>query len=161
MSEEVSAIIIIEVLGRPAEHVKKAINRLIEKLADERGVSVVEKRVHEPRIVEKAETLFLSFAEIELKVSDISKLFHICFSYLPSSVEIVEPSEIKVKLPHINEVVNFLVTRLHQYDAIAKRLSVENTILHKKLRELGVKEIDINNLLGKSASGKDKNKRKK
>lgn len=156
MSEEVSAIIVIEVLGRPAEHVTQAMEGLIVRLGSEKGVTVTNKKIHEPQAAESAPNLFISFTEVEAQVVSLTRLLELCFTYMPSSVEIVKPAELRFKLNGANAIVNFLLARLHQYDAVAKKLSVENMVMRGKLGELGVKEIDV----GKEAAKLTKNQAK-
>lgn len=133
MESEITAVIIIEVLGRPAEHIANALEQLIERLAKEKDVQVMNKKIFPPKPTEK---MFITFAEAEIKVKDITKLAEICFVFMPSSVEIIEPSDLKLKLSDANALLNFLVARLHNYDAIAKRLSIENMILQNKLKQV-------------------------
>lgn len=165
MSEEITAIIVIEVLGRPAEHVAGAINGLVEKFSAEKEVDIISKKIHESRPAEVPDAkLFVSFAELELKLPGLARLLEVCFAYMPSSVEIVKPAELRTKLNDVNAILNFLLARLHQYDAIAKRLSIENMIMKKKLSELGVQEIDVKKEAEKKNAGKKgsiKNKKSK
>jgi hypothetical protein len=146
MFDEINSIILIEVLGRPAEHVKEAINGLLEKLSNEKGVKIVSKKIHEPvpaKSHDKTSNLFISFMELDLTFQSLARLLEICFAYMPSSVEIVKPAELRIKLNDINVILNFLLSRLHQYDAVAKKLTIENMVMQKKLHELGVSEIDM------------------
>ncbi|MBI5148473.1 hypothetical protein HZA33_02220 [Candidatus Pacearchaeota archaeon] len=137
--EQVKAGLIIEVLGRPPEHIVESLNQLIENMSKENGVSIMHKKIHEAKKIPENETLFTTFAEIEIEVRDIYKLIEIIFIYMPSSVEVFDPSEIKLKLDDVNMIINSLAARLHKYDAIAKRLNMERIILEKQLQEKGIK----------------------
>lgn len=138
MEYKLTAVLVIEMLGRPVEHVASAMEQLVERLGNERECQIEKKKIFEPKESDKAKGMFLSFAEVEMKVKDISRLSEICFSYMPSSVEIINPYEIKLTLNEANAVLNLLVARLHNYDAIAKRLTIDNTILQNQLRQAGV-----------------------
>ena len=56
--------LIIEILGRPAEHVKESLNMLVVKLGSEKGVKIIDKKYHEPAPVENSKDLFTTFAEV-------------------------------------------------------------------------------------------------
>jgi len=51
--KKITAAFIIEILGRPAEHIKQTITELIEKLCKEKGINVIEKTIHEPKKIEE------------------------------------------------------------------------------------------------------------
>ncbi|HOW37189.1 MAG TPA: hypothetical protein PLK34_02990, partial [Candidatus Pacearchaeota archaeon] len=53
--QEIDALLILEVLGRPKEHIVSALTGLIDQLAKERGVKVLNRNVREPRELKKEE----------------------------------------------------------------------------------------------------------
>jgi hypothetical protein len=131
--KKVKALLIIEVLGKPPEHVLQALKDLVERMGKEKDVEIISKKFNEPK---PAQTLFVTFAEVEIAVPDLFKLFEICFSYMPASVEIFEPADLKFAISDANLIINGLMSRLHQYDAVAKRLSFENMILKNQLQQI-------------------------
>ena len=58
------------------------------------------------------------------------------FGYMPSNIEIISPEKLTLQNIDLNEIGNGLVSRLHNYDAIAKRLVVEKEFLLSKIKEL-------------------------
>lgn len=128
--------IIIEILGRPPEHVTEALNSLVSKLGAENGVKIIDKIIHEPQPVKDSQNLFTAFTEVEFEIDSITKLFGIIFAYLPSHVEIISPEKIVLQNAELGELGSRLSERLHEYDAVAKRLVVERDELAKKLYEV-------------------------
>ena len=137
--ENINAIIMLEILGKPAEHITKVLNEIVDKLGEEKELEIVSRKIAEPKPIEN--DLFTSFAEFEIKTG-IEKLISICFSYMPSHVEIISPEELKIKNNDLNMILNELTRRLHQYDELAKGLMIEREILAKKIEsgEIKVKE---------------------
>lgn len=133
--KKVHAIIIIEVLGKPAEHIDAAIHDLVERLGKENSVEVLNKKFYEPK---PTETLFITFCEVEIAVPSLLRLMEICFAYMPSSVEIIQPIDLSFNLNDATFILNALISRLHQYDAIAKKITFENMILKNQLQQIGV-----------------------
>ncbi len=145
----VHAYLVIEVLGKPADYIEKALGLAIDKLAKEKKVELIERKVHKSRLAEKAKEakeekekqekpktkVFSTFAEIEILAANMAKLVELIFDYMPSSVEIIEPTNIVFKLEDANALLNDLSARLHQYDALSKRLRLERQILIKRLEE--------------------------
>lgn len=138
-------IIIIEIAGRPADYIKKAMELVLKGISKEKDVEIIGKNVHKPKEVDifkqkpklkNAKKLFSTFAEVELLVKGFGRLMGFVFDFMPSSIEIIEPLYLRLELNDANNIVNDLATRLHNYDASLKRFSMENEILKKQLEEL-------------------------
>ncbi|MCX8194319.1 MAG: hypothetical protein N3G19_03095 [Candidatus Pacearchaeota archaeon] len=134
--------LIFEVLGKPPEHLEKALTILLERLEKEKGLEILSKQTHKPKPVEKTENVFTSFAEVESLINGFSRLIEIIFDYMPSSIEITAPVNLNFKLEDANAFVNDLATRLHQYDLLSKKLRLERDIIYKKFSEVLEKEKD-------------------
>lgn len=137
--------IIIEIAGRPADYIKEAMEIVLKGLGKEKDIEIIDKKVHRPKEVEifkqkpkpkNAKKVFSTFAEIELLVKGLGRLMGLVFDYMPSSIEVIEPTHFKLELNDASNIVNDLATRLHHYDASLKRFSMENEILKKQLEEL-------------------------
>ncbi|MBS3083348.1 hypothetical protein J4423_00940 [Candidatus Pacearchaeota archaeon] len=131
-----TAKFIIEILGRPAEHLKAALTELVDKLGSEKGVAVLNKEIHEPKKVEKTENLWTTFADVEMRFESLPLFFNAIMTYLPAHIEVYEPDSFKLNTFEVNEFANFIVNKLHNYDALAKRMMGERDILISKLEYL-------------------------
>ncbi len=128
--------IVMEILGRPPEHVKEALNTLVVKMGSEKGIKVLNKIYHDPVEVKDSKDLFTAFAEVSLELDTLADYFAIIFSYMPSHIEVVSPETISLSNSELNELANQLTLRLHNYDAITKKMLFERDFLVKKLREV-------------------------
>lgn len=128
--------LIIELLGKPKDYLEKVIDAAIDHLGEEKGVVLLKKTVHPANLAEGAQDAFTTFGEAEILTEDMAKLIGIIFDYMPSSVEIVEPSTLNLKLEDANALLNDLATRMHHYDALAKKMRLEHELLAKKLEML-------------------------
>ena len=134
--EKLRASIIIEILGRPPEHVKEALNTLITKLGTEKGVKLLDKTYHEPIPVESSKDLFTAFAEVMLELDNLTDFFSVIFAYMPSNIDFIQPEKLVLTNIELNELANKITARLHEYDAITKNSLVEREIIAKKLYEV-------------------------
>lgn len=132
------ARLIVEILGKPADHVTFTMNALVDKLGQEKGVSITHKKIHDPRPVEGSKELFTTFAELEISFDSINVFFGIMFAYMPSNVEILSPTSFKLSNEEITSLANILVSRLHMYESVTKRLVGDREILINKLKSMGV-----------------------
>jgi len=55
---------------------------------------------------------------------------------MPSSVEVVDPGEIRLDTASATNLMNRLTGRLHRYDEIAKIVKMQNEQLVRKIQEL-------------------------
>ena len=145
-TKNIQAIFIIEVAGRPPEHLTQTLEGIVEKIKEEKKVKVMNKKINKPALMKNQENFYTSFAEIELDVEDTSTLVSLVFRYMPAHIEIVYPENIKLTNDGFSVVLNELTRRLHGYDEIARVIQMEKKILEKKLRTL----------LEEKKTGKDK-----
>jgi len=127
-------MMIIEVLGKPPEHLKETLEEIIKKIDAEKGVSVIFKKINEPVLMKEQKEFYTSFAEIEIEVEEILHLAILMFKYMPAHIEIISPELIALTNNGWNDVLNELTRRLHGYDEVARIIQVEKNILEKKLR---------------------------
>jgi len=149
--EGIKAILILEIIGKPKEHLVETLESLIKKMDSEPGVKVIEKKIQEPVIMKANKDFFTTFAEVEVEVSGIMDLVILMFQYMPAHIEIIYPELIALTNQGWSDILSELTRRLHGYDEVARVLGVEKNILEIKLRDI----------LEKSGEGKDKEKSKK
>lgn len=130
------AIIIIEVLGRPPEHLKETLEEIIKKIDEEKGINVIGKKINDAVEMEKQKGFYTNFAEIELEIKEISYLAKLMFKYMPAHIEIVSPELIALTNNGWNDILNEIARRLHGYDEVVKIIQYEKNVLEKKLREV-------------------------
>jgi len=145
---EIKATIIIEMMGRPADHLKGVMDQYLKKLDGEKGISLTKKKIHEPKIVEekdadgnlvkfeKGKELYSTFAEVELNAETIFDLVKLVFVYMPSNIEIISPQEFRMPNFDLMLILNEIAKKMHEYDAIAKNAIMQNQIFANKLREM-------------------------
>jgi hypothetical protein len=126
---------IVEVAGFPKEHIENTIVLLGEKFAEDlKSVKVTKRMVREPQQI-KDSVVWSGFVEFHCEVEDVATLMGLMFDYMPSSVEILDPETVTESMQNLNDILNDLAARLHQYDATVKQLRAEIRILGKKLEE--------------------------
>jgi len=127
---EIKARIIIEILGSPVEHVDKVMKDVVEEL-DKSEINILKREISEPKKVEK---FYSSFAEIEFKCKNLDKLLDVCFDFMPSVVEIIEPEEFRFDPKVLEDFLNDLLARLHRNSMVMRNLHAENVLMKKELK---------------------------
>jgi len=159
MSKKITASFIIEILGRPSEHVKSSLEEIEKKLKELDGVVIIESVVHEPKEMEipkevkkpeKGKELYTSFLDVEADFDNIEKLLTTCLTYMPSNVEISNPTEVGISNSQLSEIISGLMLRLHKYDEVTRKLLADRDIMINKIKEL------MDEKEGKEGKGKEK-----
>ncbi len=148
MADKIKILIIYEIIGKPAEHIKKSLDELIENIGENPGIKILSKKVHEPHLIEEKDgqgkkmeikDLYSTFAEVEFEVDNLDLVFMIVLNTLPSNIEILEPNELRLKNFDLSSVLSNLTIKLHKYDEIAKALSMERQQLIKLINGMNEK----------------------
>lgn len=146
------ARVIIEVLGKPKNHVEETIRGYVQKIKDEEAVYVVTEIFEEA--IEK-DKLWSTFVELEILAKTIQDLIGFCFDYMPASLEILQPIEFRLKDVEISNFLNDLQQKLHDIDMKVKYLKTENGFIKQNMARLlqnsiaillSSSERDLNNL---------------
>tara|TARA_Y100000034_G_scaffold94375_1_gene114357 strand:+ start:884 stop:1255 length:372 start_codon:yes stop_codon:yes gene_type:complete len=116
---------IIEVAGAPKEHIENVIKEIVEKIKNEKDIERF--KIFEAQEKDK---MFFTFTEIELNFKNFEEISGFCFDYFPSSIEILEEN-VDVKREELENTLNDLLAKLHQYDMDLKNLKAENIMLKK------------------------------
>jgi hypothetical protein len=133
------AIMIVEMAGRPAAHVKESLTNHVGILDKHKDIEVHSINVSEPKVIEmenvpKGQEMFTCFAEVDFEVENFSKLSEIVFDFMPSSVEVIEPSKVSLDTGEASNLLNNIAGRMHRYDEIAKVASARLQQMNAQLQ---------------------------
>lgn len=122
----IKARIIIEIAGFPKEHIEEVLKKIVQKIKTEK--KVLKYQIFE---AEQHEKLYSTFTEMEIEFKNLEELSAFCFDYMPSSIEILSPLELKLLAKDYENMFNDIMAKLHQYDMTIKNLKAENMLLKK------------------------------
>lgn len=131
---------IIEVMGKPKEHVESSIKKYVEQIKGNPELIIVKDK-YEP--IKEIEGLFSTFVELEMAVKNITAFVGFCFDYMPSSIEIIRPERLVIMNNEMSGFLNDLQARLHNTDMLLKRLTAESDVLKKNLHNSFINVISI------------------
>jgi hypothetical protein len=128
-----SARTILEIVGKPKEHVEETLQTYITKIAEDIRYGVTSVSTEEAIAVEESEGLFSTFAEIEFVTKDYTELMNFVVDYMPASIEIIEPSSVQLQAGNLSDMLTELVGRLHSIDMEFKKAAARNQILSQSV----------------------------
>lgn len=154
---KIIAMLILDIVGRPKEHLVETLEKIIGEMDKEKGVIIKSKEIKEPTLMKDQKNFYTTFAEIEVEVEDVLYLAILMFKYMPAHIEIISPEIIALSNNGLNDIFNELVRRLHGYDEVARMMQMEKNGLLKKIKELGG---DVSNIKSGTLEKETKEKKK-
>ncbi len=122
--------VIIEIMGSPKDHVEKTMGMVLEKFKKE--YKVVKEDLNEATQIKQ---FWSTFVELEVEIEKIDQMVSICFDYLPSSIEVIDPTNFNIKNQDLSDLMNDLLAKLHRYDMALKNVHAENLLLKKQMKK--------------------------
>jgi len=165
--QKVRAIMIVEIAGSPAQHIKNVLTEHVGKLKNVKDIEVFSIEVMEPKEIEGKKGFYTTFAEVEFATKNFRRMFDVMFDFMPSSIEIVEPSNVEMSMEEATTLLNNITGRLHRYDDIAKLMKARElqmvSFIEKQKKEIEELKNSKTKNSGKKTSkksGKKKNNKK-
>lgn len=161
IEKKITAVVIIEVLGRPEKHLIDTLESIVKEIDSEDHIKVVNKKISTPKIINKDDGLFSAFVEVEVEVEELIMLAGLMFKYMPSHVEVVEPENFIVKNHELGDILTEITRRLHQYEEIVKVLQLQIQDAKNGVPQIQLKENipQENNKNNKKPSKKESKKK--
>jgi hypothetical protein len=133
--------VIIEVVGKPKEHIENSLRMVIDRLKhEEKNIKLKQGDLFKAKEVEitteQKGQFWSTFAELDIYVKNVQVLSAFCFEYMPSSIEILEPQDLKFGLKAFSDVLTDLMTKLHNVGMAIKTLKAENDVLNRNAASL-------------------------
>lgn len=135
MEKSVTFRTVLEVAGRPQEHVESSLKSYLDNLKKDKKYTLLSEDIAEIQ-KQEGQQLWMVFAELEIKTASVQDIISFCFDYMPSLIEILEPSEMQLQSQTVSSLLNDLQARLHQVDMVAKQLRLQNEHLQKNTQDL-------------------------
>ncbi len=129
---EINFNAVIEVLGKPQEHVENMLDSIFKKLQGDERFTLKETKKH-GALQQEGTELFATFIEVDLETTDHQNMIDFCFDYMPSSIEVIKPMDIALTAPELSHFLNDLQAKLHQVDMLAKKMKLERDVMAKNM----------------------------
>lgn len=129
--------VIIEIIGAPKEHVDATLKDVEEHLKQQSDMKVLKSNFFKAEKM-KDKPFFSAFIEDEIEFKNFDRLTGFIFDFMPSSIEVLEPSLFNVPVHDLNNMINDLIAKLHQYDMVIKNLRAENILMAREFEKMEV-----------------------
>jgi hypothetical protein len=130
----IRAIITFEVVGKPAEHVAKALGEFIDNIKKDERVIVLQEEREDP--LQHEDGMFSTFSEMECLVKDLETFTWLCINFSPASIEILEPEDMEMESRDVTNWLNDMLSKVHEIGANYRTVKALNDHLTIALNEL-------------------------
>ena len=127
----ISATAVVQIAGKPKEHVEKVLEEVSKKV-DERGYKSHRIEVTDVERLEGEDDIYSGFFEVDLELKNHEQLFGFIQDFNPASIEVSDPDEFEMSLADYNALVTTVASTIQQYDQIIKEKIGENVSLRKR-----------------------------
>jgi hypothetical protein len=117
--------VLFEIVGNPKEYVAKALDEVMKRIEDEKGIAIISSEKGAPE--DAGDGLWGTYCEAELLVKDLRVLSWLSFNFMPASIEIKAPSKLTIKDKEMTDFVGDLIAQVH--DANKKIISTNSNNL--------------------------------
>jgi len=131
----VRAVMIVEIAGRPPEHIKEVLSQHVGVMNKIPDLKVRSIKVHDAKEMEGAKGVFTCFAEVDFDAPNFLRLEEVVFDFMPSSIEVLEPSKVSMDLVEATALLNSVSGKLHRYDELAKMAQFRINQLNAQIEE--------------------------
>jgi flagellar motor switch protein FliM len=80
----------------------------------------------------KVKDVWSTFGEFEIEFKNFDSITDFCFEFMPSSIEVVEPVDLKMSSKELEGVFNDVLAKLQQYDMTLKKIILQQRSLITK-----------------------------
>lgn len=143
--EKIKANAIIEIVGAPEEHVKETMEKVTSLINENKDFELIKKEISKakeqefpsPANKEEKVKIWSTLSEFEIIFKNFDALTNFCFEFMPSSIEILEPLNLKLGAQEMNDSLNDILARLHHQ----ARIIMEYSALKKRIEEMSKKPL--------------------
>ena len=117
----IKSTMIIEVLAINREAAESALSKHVEKMEQEEGTMILDRRFHETQEVEKPapriEKAYSRIVDVDALTRNFDQLVRVVVSYAPSSIEILEPEKLSMDMGEAQGILNSISEIIHKFAA--------------------------------------------
>lgn len=127
----IRATAMVQIVGKPKEHIEKVLDEVSSKV-EEHGYKTERLEVMPVEILDEDEGFYSGLFEVDLALKNHEQLFGFIQDFNPLSMEVTDPDEFEMTLPEYNALVSTVAGTVQQYDGIIKEKLGENAALVKR-----------------------------
>jgi hypothetical protein len=135
-SGAVLALVSFEVVGNPKEHVEKTMKEFMDNIKKDSQMKVISEDYGEAEEVNDSNGLWSTFCDTEMLFDNLDKINWLCVNFMPSSIDIIAPEELRFKDKELTNWFNDILAKLHEVSIGYRQNSLKEELLTKNMNFL-------------------------
>jgi hypothetical protein len=123
-----------EIIGNPKEYVEDAITRYVNNIRNDSQIKILNQEFGEAEEIEGG--LFSTYADLEMLFDNLEKVNWLCVNFMPASVEIIAPEELRFSDKDLTLWFNDLLAKLHEISATVRQTTTKDQLAVQTMNAL-------------------------
>ena len=130
----------IEIVGTPKKHIEDTMQNVIKLIKENEKFELINQKIAEPKQItvpgaEQIKDVWSTYGEFEINFEKLEDIEKFCLDFMPSSIEILKPEKIQLKPTDLEDFINDILQKLHQYDMVLKKITLAQRMKQKAISE--------------------------
>jgi hypothetical protein len=123
-----------EILGNPKEYVENTIRSYVNNIRNDSGIMILSEEYGEAEAVEG--DLWSTYVDCEMLFENLEKINWLCINFMPASLEIIAPEELRFSDKDLTMWFNDLLAKLHEISASVRETTTKDQLAVKTMNAL-------------------------
>ena len=125
-----------EVVGNPKDYVETTIKGFVNNIKNDSDITFLNEEFGEPEEVPNSQGLWSTYADTEVLVNSLDKFVWLCVNFLPATIEIIAPEELRFSDKDLTNWLNDILAKLHEISVTVRQTNVKNEVLVQNMNAL-------------------------
>jgi len=125
-----------ELVGNPKEHIETTMKGFMDNIKSDSQITVLNEELGEAEEVQGSKGLWSTFADTEMLVKGLDKFIWLCVNFMPASIEIIAPEELRIKEKEMTNWLNDWLAKLHEIAVSVRQTNVKDETVIKTMNAL-------------------------
>jgi hypothetical protein len=130
----VLAQVAFELIGNPKDYVEKTIQTYLNNIKNDSQIKILNEEFGEAEQLEGG--LWSTYADTEMLFDNLDKLNWLCINFMPASIEIIAPEELRFSDKDLTDWFNDLLSKLHEISASVRQTTTKDQLVVKTMNAL-------------------------
>ena len=138
--EKITINSMVEIVGTPKKHIEDTMQNVVKLIKENKKFELINQKIAEPKQItvpgaEQIKDVWSTYGEFEINFEKLEDIEKFCLDFMPSSIEILKPEKIQLASTDLEDFINDILQKLHQYDMVLKKITLAQRMQQKAISE--------------------------
>ena len=127
--EKITINSMVEIVGTPKKHIEDTMQNVVKLIKENKKFELINQKIAEPKQItvpgaEQIKDVWSTYGEFEINFEKLEDIEKFCLDFMPSSIEILKPEKLQLPSAELEDFINDILQKLHQYDMVLKKITL-------------------------------------